>query len=82
MMSGKRKGIMERKNWVHSGTLKQQPSKREIAHSRLVREMAAEGRVLLKNEGLLPLKESTSIVARHIPFSYSDTAVTFGKLSQ
>ncbi|MGN0466982.1 MAG: glycoside hydrolase family 3 protein [Lachnospiraceae bacterium] len=52
---------MKQIKWVHSGTLQSQPSEREIAHSRLTRKMAAEGIVLLKNEGLLPFEVSTSI---------------------
>lgn len=45
----------------HSGTLIQEPSDRELSHSRLAREMATQGIVLLKNENLLPFKESTHI---------------------
>jgi len=60
-MLWKRRENMKARNQMHSGTLKYQPSEREIAFSRLTREMAAEGMVLLKNEGLLPFKESISI---------------------
>ncbi len=43
---------------VHSGTMEERPSKREILHGKLAGKLAAEGMVLLKNEGVLPLKTS------------------------
>lgn len=49
------------KNGVHSGTLMQQPSERELAHGRLAEKAAVEGIVLLKNEGILPLEISEPV---------------------
>ncbi len=52
---------MKKTNWNYSGTQIQEPSERELAHRRLARTAAAEGMVLLRNDGLLPFENSESI---------------------
>lgn len=49
------------KGLCHSGTRDLQVSDREREHGRLAKRLAAEGMVLLKNEGLLPFAPSVSV---------------------
>ena len=52
------------KKWIYSGTREEQPSERELMHGKLAKKAASEGIVLLKNEGILPLKKDTAAALR------------------
>lgn len=56
-----KKNNEETKKQSHSGTREPQVSQREREHGRLARRLAAEGMVLLRNEGLLPFAPSISV---------------------
>lgn len=49
------------KKWIYSGTQENDKSKRELIHQKIAKEAAIEGIVLLKNEGILPLRPKTPI---------------------
>lgn len=46
------------KPWSYSGNTSDQVTKRELEHRKIARDVAAQGMVLLENDGVLPLKRN------------------------